>query len=162
MTLFRPSLAKAFAPAAVVLAAFVAAFLAFASPGRAQSLETLTVVTASGRHDFAVEVMRTQDEKARGLMERSHLPQDRGMLFDFNQPEPVSMWMKNTILSLDMVFIRADGTIARIADHTEPFSERIIPSGEPVLAVLEINAGVAGEIGAKPGDKVEHALFAKK
>ncbi|MDJ1157039.1 DUF192 domain-containing protein [Chelatococcus sp. SYSU_G07232] len=129
---------------------------------QAQSLETLGVVTASGRHAFSVEVMRTEAERARGLMERRHLPADRGMLFDFGSVQPVSMWMQNTYIPLDMLFIRADGTIARIAEHTEPMSTRIIPSGEPVLGVLELNAGTATRIGAKPGDRVEHPIFGRR
>ncbi len=127
--------------------------------GAAQSLEMLAITTSSGRHQFQVEVMRTPDERAKGLMFRRYMPPDRGMLFDFERTEPVSMWMQNTFISLDMVFIRADGTVARIAEQTEPLSTRTIPSGEPVLSVLEINAGVAAKIGLKPGDKVEHALF---
>ncbi|MFC7400404.1 DUF192 domain-containing protein [Chelatococcus sp. GCM10030263] len=122
-------------------------------------LEQLTIVTATGRHVFMVEVMRTDAERGRGLMERRYLPADRGMLFDFKAVQPVSMWMHNTYLSLDMLFVRPDGTIARIEDNTEPLSDRIIPSGEPVLAVLEVNAGTAAKIGAKPGDRIENPMF---
>lgn len=125
----------------------------------AQTLEQLTLVTSSGRHVFQVEVMRTPEQRARGLMFRRFMPADRGMLFDFERSEPVAMWMQNTYISLDMVFIRADGTVARVAEQTEPLSTRTIPSGEPVLGVLEVNAGVAAKIGLKAGDKVEHGLF---
>jgi uncharacterized membrane protein (UPF0127 family) len=125
----------------------------------ASGLEQLTIVTASGRHAFQVEVMRTPDQRARGLMHRQFMPADRGMLFDFKQVEPVAMWMQNTYISLDMLFIRADGTVARIAERAEPLSTRTIPSGEPVLSVLELNAGIAEKLGIKPGDKVEHPLF---
>lgn len=125
----------------------------------AQNLEKLTLVTASGRHDFQVEVMRTPDERAKGLMFRRFLPADRGMLFDFQRVEPVAMWMQNTYIPLDMIFIRADGSVARIAERTEPLSTRTIPSGGPVLSVLELNGGIAEKIGLKPGDKVEHGLF---
>jgi uncharacterized membrane protein (UPF0127 family) len=125
----------------------------------AGGLEPLTIVTSSGRHAFQVEVMRTPDQRARGLMHRQFMPADRGMLFDFKQVEPVAMWMQNTYISLDMLFIRADGTVARIAERAEPLSTRTIPSGEPVLSVLELNAGIAEKLGIKPGDKVEHALF---
>ncbi len=128
----------------------------------AQATEPLTVVTSTGRHVFHVEVMRTPEQRARGLMFRQHLPRDRGMLFDFETVQPVSMWMQNTYIPLDMVFIRADGTVARVAERTEPLSTRTIPSGEPVLGVLEINGGIAAEIGLKPGDRVEHPLFAKR
>ena len=92
-------------------------------------------------------------------MFRRSLAADRGMLFDFAQVEPVSMWMKNTYLPLDMLFIRSDGTISHIAENTEPLSTRVIPSGGPVLAVLELNAGSAKRLGIKPGDRVEHPLF---
>ncbi|MGL4440776.1 MAG: DUF192 domain-containing protein [Bosea sp. (in: a-proteobacteria)] len=125
----------------------------------AQTLEQLTLVTSSGRHVFQVEVMRTPDQRAKGLMFRRFMPADRGMLFDFERVEPVAMWMQNTYISLDMAFIRPDGTVARVAEQTEPLSTRTIPSGEPVLGVLEINAGIAAKIGLKPGDKVEHGLF---
>ncbi|MBS7738917.1 MAG: DUF192 domain-containing protein [Chelatococcus sp.] len=122
-------------------------------------LEELTISTGSGRHAFSVEVMRTAAQRGRGLMERRYLPADRGMLFDFQEVQPVTMWMSNTYLPLDMLFIRKDGTIARIEEHTEPFSERLIPSGEPVLGVLELNAGTAARIGAKPGDRIIHPMF---
>jgi uncharacterized membrane protein (UPF0127 family) len=81
------------------------------------------------------------------------------MLFDFQRMAPVSMWMQNTYIPLDMLFIRADGTIARIEEHTEPLSTRTIPSGEPVLGVLELNAGTSSQLGIKAGDRVEHPMF---
>jgi len=81
------------------------------------------------------------------------------MLFDFKAPGPVAMWMKNTYIPLDMVFIRQDGTIARIAEDTEPHSTRTIASGEDVIAVLELNAGATARAGIKPGDRVQHAMF---
>jgi uncharacterized membrane protein (UPF0127 family) len=143
----------------IVLQLCLAALFAGVVSASAQALESLTLVTSLGRHSFQVEVMRTPDERARGLMFRRFLPVDRGMLFDFQRSEPVSMWMQNTYISLDMVFIRADGTVARVAERTEPLSTRTIPSGEPVLSVLEINGGIAEKIGLKPGDKVEHSLF---
>lgn len=132
------------------------------TPAPAQGTEPLTIVTATGRHVFQVEVMRTPDQRAKGLMFRNYMPADRGMLFDFERVEPVAMWMQNTYIPLDMLFIRADGSIARIATNTEPLSTRTIPSGEPVLGVLELNAGAADKIGAKAGDRVEHSLFKTK
>lgn len=151
------------------LAAVVLALVALAPAGlQAQGqpaaagvagLESLVIVSGGMRHAFQVEVMRTPDQRAKGLMFRNYMPADRGMLFDFAASEPVAMWMQNTYISLDMLFIRADGTIARIAERTEPLSTRTIPSGEPVLSVLEINGGVSKQLGIKPGDKVEHALF---
>ncbi|RDJ21521.1 DUF192 domain-containing protein [Bosea caraganae] len=122
-------------------------------------LETLTVTSGGQRHAFQVEVMRTPDQRARGLMYRNYMPADRGMLFDFGGSEPVAMWMQNTYIPLDMLFIRTDGTVARIAENAEPLSTRTIPSGEPVLSVLELNGGIAAKLGIKPGDKVEHPLF---
>lgn len=145
--------------AALALMLLAAPQNAGAQGAAAVGLEPLTIVGASGRHAFQVEVMRTPEQRARGLMHRQFMPADRGMLFDFKQAEPVAMWMQNTYISLDMLFIRADGTIARIAERTEPLSTRTIPSGEPVLSVLEINGGVAEKLGIKPGDKVEHSLF---
>jgi uncharacterized protein len=143
-------------------AACLTVFMALFGAVRAQSTELLTIRTASGAHAFQVEVMRTPDERAKGLMFRRFMPQDRGMLFDFARTEPVAMWMQNTFISLDMVFIRADGSVARVHQRAEPLSTQTIPSGEPVLSVLELNAGVAEKIGIKSGDKVEHPLFSSK
>jgi uncharacterized protein len=142
--------------------AFFAAliWLGIIFPAHAQVLEPLTIVTSSGqRHVFSVEVMRNDEERAKGLMFRRHLPADRGMLFDFKRIEPVAMWMQNTYISLDMLFIRADGVITNIAQHTEPLSTRVVPSDGPVLSVLEVNAGTTARLGIAAGDKVEHILF---
>jgi uncharacterized protein len=147
------------ARAAALLAAAFLSVTVLAQSVLAQALEPVTLVTSSGRHVFQSEIMRTPDERARGLMFRRHLPADRGMLFDFKEVAPVSMWMQNTFIPLDMVFIRADGTVARVAERTEPMSTRTIPSGEPVLGVLEVNAGTAERIGLKAGDRVEHPMF---
>ena len=134
--------------------------VAMAGAVYAQALEALSIVTQAGqRQTFQVEVARNDADRAQGLMYRRSMAPDRGMLFDFGRVEPVSMWMQNTYLSLDMLFIRPDGTIARIAANTEPLSTRTIPSGEPVLAVLELNAGTAAKLGIKPGDRVEHQIF---
>jgi uncharacterized membrane protein (UPF0127 family) len=129
------------------------------SPGLAGDLQTLEIVTRSGVHVFAVELARTDEERSRGLMFRKELPEGRGMLFDFSPEQEVSMWMKNTYVSLDMIFIRADGRILRIAENTEPLSERTIPSGGRVRAVLEVVAGTARKLGIAPGDRVAHPLF---
>jgi len=123
--------------------------------------EPLTIASRAGRHAFAVEVMRTDADRSRGLMYRRAMAPDHGMLFDFQTAAPVAMWMKNTYLPLDMVFIRADGTIARIAQNTEPLSTKVVPSGEAVLSVLELNAGTTARLGIHAGDRVEHALFRK-
>lgn len=122
------------------------------------ALETLVIETVSGPISFDVEVMRTDEERQRGLMGRAYLPEKRGMLFDFGAPEEVRMWMKDTPLPLDMLFIRADGTIARITKG-EPFSTRVLPSGEPVLGVLELNGGTGAKLNIQPGNVVRHKLF---
>jgi len=136
-----------------------------ADQARAQAnrpVNELEIATAQGRHAFKVDVMRTDAERAKGLMFRTSMPQDYGMLFDFESDAPVSMWMKNTYIPLDMLFILRDGTIHRIAQRTEPMSERTIPAGAPVRAVLEINAGLSEKLGIKPGDKIAHAMFPAK
>ena len=121
--------------------------------------EPLTIVTASGQHKFSVEIMRTNAQREQGLMFRRFLPPDRGMLFDFKVVRPVMMWMKNTYIPLDMIFIGTTGSVVSIAADTEPLSEHIITSGAPVLAVLEVNAGAAARIALKVGDKVRFPLF---
>ena len=127
---------------------------------QAQSFEPLSIVTQGGtRHSFQVEVARNDADRAQGLMYRRSMPAEQGMLFDFGRVEPVAMWMQNTYLPLDMLFVRPDGSIARIAANTEPLSTRTIPSGEPVLAVLELNAGTAARLGIRTGDRIEHPLF---
>jgi uncharacterized membrane protein (UPF0127 family) len=143
----------------LIRAAVVVGFCLHAGPPAAAELQNLEIVTKSGVHVFAVELAATDEERARGLMFRRELPEGRGMLFDFKQDAPVSMWMQNTYLSLDMIFIRADGRIARIAENTEPLSTRIISSGGPVRAVLEVIAGTARKLAIAPGDRVAHPLF---
>ena len=122
-------------------------------------VESLEIVTSTGRHAFSVEVMRTDAERSKGLMFRRFLPADRGMLFDFKTEQPVMMWMKNTYIPLDMIFISRNGTVSSVAVDTEPMSERIISSGPPAYAVLEVNAGTAARIGVKAGDRVLNGLF---
>ena len=127
-----------------VLAA--ACLLALASAGSAASFEELEIVT-------------TDEERTKGLMYRKSLPEGTGMLFDFGEERVVVMWMKNTYVPLDMIFIRANGTIARIAENTTPLSEAHISSGTPVKGVLELLAGAARKYGIMPGDKVSHRFF---
>jgi uncharacterized membrane protein (UPF0127 family) len=121
--------------------------------------EPLTIATSTGVHEFAVEVMRTPPELEKGLMFRRFLPANRGMLFDFKIEQAVMMWMTNTYIPLDMIFIGKSGHVVSIAADTKPLSEHIITSGASVLAVLEVNAGTAAKIGLKIGDKVNHPLF---
>lgn len=121
----------------------------------------LAIESAAGRFEFQVEVASSPAQRAHGLMYRRHLARDHGMLFDFGTSRPVSMWMRNTYIPLDMLFIRNDGSIARIAAETEPLSEQSIASGEPVRAVLELQGGITAKLGIRPGDRVVHPLFAE-
>jgi uncharacterized membrane protein (UPF0127 family) len=130
-----------------------------ASSARAASVQPLEIVTKNGVQVFSVEMATTEQEKETGLMYRKELPDGRGMLFDFSPEQQISMWMKNTYIPLDMIFIRADGRILRIAENTEPQSTRIIPSGGLAKGVLEVIAGTAKKYGIQPGDRVAHPLF---
>jgi hypothetical protein len=124
--------------------------------------DTLTLVTASGERALDVEIAETSDEKSLGLMFRTSLPDTEGMLFPHETPQEITMWMRNTYIPLDMVFIRADGVIHRIEARTEPMSERVIASRGNVLAVLEIAGGAAERFGLKPGDRVRYKIFKPK
>ena len=129
----------------------------------AMDIELLKITSSDGHeHIFKVEVARDPADLQKGLMFRETMDDDKGMLFEFSPPQLVSMWMKNTPLSLDMVFIRKNGEIARIAKRTEPFSEQTIPSGSIVTGVLEIRGGRADELNIKAGDKIEHPFFLNK
>jgi uncharacterized membrane protein (UPF0127 family) len=120
-----------------------------------------SLVVASGGRELKFEVdLATNDaERSRGLMFRKQLGAYEGMLFDFYQEMPVSFWMKNTLIPLDMVFIAADGMIRHVHANAVPLSTDTIPSRFPVRAVLEINGGSAALLGIKPGDKVRHPIF---
>ena len=137
-----------------VTAVIAAAWLAAAPAARSAEQQTLEIASKSGVHVFAVDLAVTDEERQRGLMFRRSLPESYGMLFDFKRDQDVSMWMKNTFVPLDMIFIRSDGRILRIAENTEPQSERIIPSGGPVRAVLEVVGGTAKKLGIEAGDRV--------
>lgn len=123
------------------------------------NFEPLTIATEGDATMFTVEVADSDAARARGLMFRQRLPEDRGMLFDFGAPRQVAMWMKNTYIPLDMLFIRADGTIAYIAENTKPQSLDTIGVSEPVLAVLELAGGTAKRLGIRGGDRVYHRIF---
>jgi uncharacterized protein len=124
----------------------------------AEALQTLEIVTASGPHQFKVELADTPSERAKGLMFRRSMPPNQGMLFDFHDEVPIMMWMKNTYIPLDMVFVDRAGTVTRIAPDAVPLSEETIPGGM-AYAVIELNAGAAEKIGLKPGDAVHHPAF---
>ena len=119
----------------------------------------LTIVTNDGRrHSYTVEVARTSDEQAQGLMDRRSMPRDAGMIFPFPAPRPAAFWMHNTYIPLDMLFLLADGRIESILADVPPLNEAQRRSLGPVAAVLELNAGEAARIGATPGDLVEYDL----
>ncbi|QTD54956.1 DUF192 domain-containing protein [Parasphingorhabdus cellanae] len=115
----------------------------------------LTVTSGTETHSFTVELAKTSQEQARGLMFRTELAPDRGMIFPFVQERMASFWMKNTVIPLDIIFVRSDGTIESIAANTTPYSLDPVRSGEPVAAVLELAGGRAAELGISAGDKVE-------
>jgi uncharacterized protein len=149
------------APHAALFALLVSFLLLSVGVGLADMRrDKLTLVTATGEHTFEIEIADTPEEKARGLMFRRSLADNAGMLFPYGPPaQEATMWMRNTYISLDMVFIRADGVVHRIEHGTEPFSERVISSEGPVSAVLELKAGIASRIGLKAGDRAIHASF---
>lgn len=130
-----------------------------APQAHAAQTQSLEIVTKSGVHVFTVEMATTDEERIKGLMYRKSLPEGQGMLFDFTPEQDVQMWMKNTYIPLDMIFIRADGSILSIAENTTPLSEKIISSNGLAKGVLEVIAGTARKYGIVPGDKVAHPLF---
>lgn len=143
-------------PARALLLTLILLLLA-AAPVRAGGV--VHVETDTGRHTFTIELADTPALRARGLMFRDSMPDDHGMLFDFGRDEEVRMWMQNTYIPLDMIFLLADGTVHRIARDTTPFSTETIASRGAVRAVLEVNAGVSRRIGLRPGHVVRHAIF---
>jgi uncharacterized membrane protein (UPF0127 family) len=130
-------------------------------PTPAAEQQTIEIASKNGVHVFVVELAVTDQERERGLMFRKQLPEGRGMLFDFKREQEVPMWMENTYIPLDMIFIRRDGRIWRIAENTKPLSREIIPSEGPVLAVLEVIGGTAKKLGIAPGDRVGAPMFAR-
>ena len=122
--------------------------------------ERLVITTRDGvQHEFMVEMAKTPDQQTVGLMFRPSVPPDGGMLFDWGSPRESQMWMRNTIASLDMVFINADGTIRSIAENTVPQSLAVIDSRGPVRATLELAAGTTARLNIRVGDKVQQRIF---
>lgn len=120
----------------------------------------LVIETVSGEsHSFVVELAATDDHRSSGLMYRQELAADAGMIFDYGRDRRASMWMRNTYIPLDMVFIKSNGLIESIKARTVPFSETAIRSKGKIRAVLELNAGTTSRLGIKPGDTVRHAIF---
>jgi uncharacterized membrane protein (UPF0127 family) len=124
-------------------------------------LEPLTVTTSTGEHRFMVEIADDDAERQRGLMEREPLADDRGMLFEFPDVAERGFWMRNTPSPLDIIYVDPHGRIVSIAKNATPYSEAVIPSNGPASGVLELRAGRADEIGAKPGDRISHPFFAE-
>jgi uncharacterized protein len=140
--------------------------LATALPGRAaepqlQQFATahLTIVSADGPHRFMVELAETPEQMEQGLMFRRSLAPDAGMLFDFKQPTVATMWMRNTLIPLDMLFVDQQGLIVNIAQRAVPESDQTIAAVKPVRVVIELNGGTAERLGIKPGDRVLYPIF---
>jgi uncharacterized membrane protein (UPF0127 family) len=139
---------------------FVLLFLLLPWSSWAAENSRLTIETADGRSlPFSIELAQTHEEQEVGLMNRASLPADAGMLFDFAMDRPVAMWMKNTLIPLDMVFIDADGKITGIAARAVPLSLEVIPSPGPVRAVLEVNGGTSDRLRIKIGDRIVYPIF---
>ncbi|HWA92519.1 MAG TPA: DUF192 domain-containing protein [Rhizomicrobium sp.] len=133
--------------------------LGLAAPAAALPVATISVDAAKGPATFKVELAGDAASQEKGLMFRKTMAANAGMLFDFHKTVMTTFWMKNTILPLDLIFIRADGTISSIAGNAVPYSEAPIPSSEPIRAVLEINGGLSKSLGIEPGNKVHAAIF---
>ncbi len=153
----------------VFLLTVLAMLLGFSFPVNAQNLqipsvdfgprESLTVVSNDTPHVFNIEVADTQQELGRGMMYRKAVPPNEGMLFEFGEERIVSIWMKNTSVFLDVIFVRADGRILKIEHSAKPFSLRSMSSEAPVTAVFEIAGGQANALGIRPGDVLQHSYF---
>lgn len=157
-------LSNLFSTRKVILSALISFFLIcipayFAIAQSHEPTDRLLVITATGKHTFALEIAKTNEERAKGLMFRKSMPQNHGMLFIFHDERPISMWMKNTLIPLDMIFLSGEGIVTSIVQETSPLSEEIITSDRQAQAVIEVNAGVAQKIGLVPGDKIRHPLF---
>ena len=152
------SMIKRFASAALVVAASACVVMLLPA-ARGAEQQTLEIASKTGVHVFSVELAVTDDERARGLMYRRSVPDSYGMLFDFKRDQPVSFWMHNTYIPLDMLFIAGDGRIMHIAENAKPLSDALIPSQYPVRAVLEVIGGTAEKLGIKTGDHVSGSIF---
>ena len=141
------------------LGAYIAAGLLLAASAARSAEATLEIDTASGPHKYNVEIADNEASREHGLMQRRQMEANHGMLFEFPERAPVTFWMKDTYLPLDMLFIDADGTVKRVVLRATPMSEDMIPSGAPVTGVLELNAGQADAIAVKVGDKVKFPFF---
>lgn len=141
------------------LSLLVLSLPAAAQPQPTLPQSDLVIVTEKGPQRFKVELADNDASRAKGMMFRTSMAPDAGMLFDFKQEQPASFWMRNTLIPLDMLFIKADGTILNIHQRAIPRDETGINSAGPVRAVLELNGGTVSRLGIKPGDKLQHAIF---
>lgn len=142
----------------------IALLLAFVAPSAYAQLETfpkaeLTIVSSSGPHKFTVEVATTPGQMEQGLMFRRSLAPEAGMIFDYSAPSMASMWMKNTLIPLDMLFVDAQGRVINIHERAIPGSLEPISAAAPARAVIELNGGTAARLGIKPGDRVIFPMF---
>src|SRR5262250_1131260 len=145
----------------LVTAAIAASLFAFSAEAQLQRFATseLTIVSATGPHRFTVEVAETPAQMEQGLMFRRQLAENAGMIFDYKQPTMATMWMRNTLIPLDMLFVDAQGRIVNIRERAVPQSDDIIAAAAPVRAVIELNGGTAARLGIAPGDQVQHPIF---
>jgi len=147
----------------LLLLAAVVAVNSFAFPARDQlqrfATSELTIVSATGPHRFRVEVAETPAQMEQGLMFRRTLAPDAGMLFDYKAPTVATMWMRNTLIPLDMLFVDERGRIVNIRERAVPQSLDVIAAAAPVRAVIELNGGTAARLGIAPGDQVQHSIF---
>ena len=142
---------------------FIIAFPALSQQPMTFDKEPLIIQTASGKQlNFTVEIADTNEQRQRGLMYRKEMAEDAGMIFDFGVSRRVQMWMENTILPLDMLFVDSTGTIRNIKQNAVPYSQDIIDSITDVKYVIELNAGITAKLGIKPGDRVISATTTKK
>jgi len=142
-------------------AAMIASLFVFAAEAQLQRFATseLTIVSATGPHRFTVEVAQTPAQMEQGLMFRRAMASDAGMLFDYKTPTVATMWMRNTFIPLDMLFVDAQGRVVNIRERAVPQSLDVIAAAAPVRAVIELNGGTAARLGIAPGDQVQHPIF---
>jgi uncharacterized membrane protein (UPF0127 family) len=157
MTAFLRSTLIAALVALAVFRAPLAPWAQLAASGKSE----LTIETSAGKQHFAIEEAKTSQQMMQGLMYRRSMAADAGMLFEYDHPQPVAFWMKNTLIPLDMLFIAADGTVLEIHERAVPLSLDPIGTDRPVLGVLELNGGTVSRLGIERGDRVDHPLFAK-
>lgn len=144
----------------LLAALLLAATPAFAQPQTGLPTTEIVIQTSTGKHKFQVELATTPDQMQRGLMYRREMAAGHGMLFDYGADQAgIAMWMKNTFIPLDMLFVKSDGSVLNFAERTVPGSLVSVPAAGPVRAVIELNGGTAARLKLKPGDKVLHPMF---